>query len=299
MSDTVRTSVLSRIFNRVRIELRKFRLHVANHVSVQSVVCPDGPVVSLTTFGDRMRQVYLTIESIAEGETLPGRLILSLDENSEAPVPRSLRRLLRRGLEIQRVRDYGPHKKYYSYLETASDLRAPLVTADDDVLYPRAWLSQLMGSYETNPSDISCHRASRISLSVDGFAPYATWKLCNGTVPSILNFATGVSGVLYPPGFQRVLKAEGTAFLQVAPRADDIWLHKMAVREGYAVRQVNSTSRHFDEIRRSETSALLTENVLQGGNDRQILATYSAEDIAKLRREEVGLPTQPTDNGRS
>ena len=52
--------------------------------------------------------------------------------------PESLRRLERRGLEVRLTQNYGPHTKYYPSLADAIADGLPLVTADDDILYPAA-----------------------------------------------------------------------------------------------------------------------------------------------------------------
>ena len=89
-----------------------------------------GPVVSLTTYGKRVQAVYLAIESIARGSALPSRLILWIDDPAlYANLPPTLLRLKRRGLEIRYCKNFGPHKKYYPYVESQRAFNAPLVTA--------------------------------------------------------------------------------------------------------------------------------------------------------------------------
>ena len=81
---------LARIPGRViyEIDLRSqlAATHVANTYGHCPIVSPGGPVVSLTTHGDRVRSVYLVIESIGRGQTLPSRIIL-WDETILGPLP--------------------------------------------------------------------------------------------------------------------------------------------------------------------------------------------------------------------
>lgn len=272
-----------RVLGRIRIEGRKVYLRFVNHLSGRPVASGIGPVVSLTSHGRRTKSVFLALESIAAGSLQPRRLILWLGTDSAAELPGSLRRLVGRGLEVRVTKDFGPHTKYYPYLASETSFRVPLVTADDDILYPRDWLSLLDSSYSAFPDDVSCHRAARIQLNRNGIAPYLSWPLCRNVEPSILNFATGVSGVLYPPKFLELLKESGTRFVDVAPKADDIWLHRMAVQGNIAVRQVSAESRHFDEVFRADASGLMHQNAVGGGNDHQISRTYSGEDVIRLR----------------
>jgi hypothetical protein len=66
-------------FLRSEAKVTKFQLaHLRsrNELSKQSVIAPGGPVVSVTTYGERLSTVHLVLESIAAGSVLPSRLIL-------------------------------------------------------------------------------------------------------------------------------------------------------------------------------------------------------------------------------
>jgi hypothetical protein len=78
------------------------------------------------------------------------------------------------------------------------------------------------------------------------------------------------------------LKQEGTAFLDCCPKNDDIWLHVQALRAEYRVRQISETQFRHWEIPGTQSIALYHHNVARSGNDQQIKATYTAEDIRKL-----------------
>src|SRR5690606_5888706 len=95
------------------------------------------PTVSLTTHGERISRVHIAIESIAQGNQLPGRIILWLDEPDVLDaLPQALRRQAARGLEVRLSSNYGPHTKYFPYVRSEAVHHVPLATADDDVVYP-------------------------------------------------------------------------------------------------------------------------------------------------------------------
>ena len=259
------------------------RLKRRNLSETASVLSAEGPVVSMTSYGKRVETVYLTLESIARGHLLPRRLILWLDnEATFRNRPDSLRRLEARGLEVKLAGAYGPHTKYYPYLESAETLNAPLVTADDDTLYPAGWLKSLADGFMAHPTLVSCCRAHTVLLEGPGFAPYVTWKRCRATTPSVLNFATGVSGVIYPPALQRQLKAAGLDFVGLCPKADDVWLHVQALRGGFKVAQLKAWEQSFPTLPGTQSTGLIQGNVHGSQNDVQIRRTYTSSDIALL-----------------
>jgi hypothetical protein len=119
-------------------------LSLINRFARTPICQPGGPVVSLTTHGGRILTVHLTIESIGRAKLRPSRMILWLDDVAKfRSLPATLGRLQKRGLEVKLSKNYGPHTKYYPYVESEETITQPLVTADDDILYPSYWLKKL------------------------------------------------------------------------------------------------------------------------------------------------------------
>jgi hypothetical protein len=246
----------------------------------------DAPVVvSVTSHGRRVQDVAITIESIGRGAVRPSRLILWLDDPTLfGKLPRALLRQQQRGLEVRLTENYGPHTKYFPYARSVSKHELPLVTADDDIIYPRYWLRRLVDAYRAQPEVVSCYRAYVVRLEGDHFAPYDSWPVCRDTQASVVRFATGVSGVVYPPAMLDDLAGRGDDFRRTAPRADDVWLHWVALQERRAVRQIGARPRHFPTIPGSQADGLVLGNYDGGGNDQQIGALYTEADVSALRR---------------
>jgi hypothetical protein len=214
-------------------------------------------------------------------------MILWIDDKAIfGNLPAAIRRLTQRGLEVRFCKNYGPHKKYYPYLESLLNIEAPLVTADDDVLYPRYWLKRLIEAFQQFPDVVNCYRARVLLLNQGGIAKYESWELADSTKPSFCHCAGNGAGAIYPPPLQRALKQEGTAFLHYCPKADDLWLHVQALRAGYRVRQISKKRFPLVEIPGTQGTALYHQNQAGGGNDRQVEITYRASDIDRLREGE-------------
>ncbi|THJ67841.1 glycosyltransferase family 2 protein [Arthrobacter echini] len=275
---------LRKALKRIRNRALWSYLRVRNVVD-RSPVIGDAPlVVSLTTYGDRVGAAAVAIESIARGRIKPSRIVLWMDDAvlyEERPA--ALRRLEGRGLEIRLSENYGPHTKYYPFVRSQREHQLPLVTADDDIMYPQDWLNRLYEAYELHPSSINCHWASRILLTGEHLASYHTWPNCTDTTPGFSNFGLGVSGVIYPPAMLTALAARGAAFRELSPTADDVWLHWTALRSRIPVRQISPVPRHFALIPGTQGRTLMSTNNVEGsGNDTWIRGLYSEGDRSTI-----------------
>jgi hypothetical protein len=296
------------VYRFLRKRARRLRSHIwlawlqIRNRLVSGSVLGDAPViVSLTSYGPRIATVAYAVESIAAGRARPRRLILWLDDAARYQTrPAALRRLEARGLEILLTTDWGPHKKYFPALPIASAASLPLVTADDDILYPRFWLSRLWAAAQRAPDIIHCYRAHVVLTDGDRIAPYAAWLRRRDTLASVANFATSGSGVYYPSAMVQALLSRGTGFTERAPRADDIWLNWVALRSGIPIRQLATMPRDFRSLPGTQLQALVQENVAGGGNDRLIASLYDSDDVETLSRaltEENRAPSGSTAAG--
>ena len=275
---------------RTRLDLA--RLEARNRLSRRRLTSTDGSaVVSMTTHGERLQRVYVALESIGRGSELPGRLILWLDEPASfAALPRAVRRLQRRGLEVRLSENYRVHTKYYPYIIGYPDADAPLVTADDDIVYPADWLRGLTRVHRAHPEDMIAYRAHRMVVEEGGIGPYAHWKPAAGLDAHPAFFGTSVSGQVFPASLLAVLRQHGEEFREISPDNDDIWIHALAVDSGFRLRLVDGTSTLFPFVPKTQATGLYLTNYWDGGNDRQIRASYSRKAIEAIAADGSGEP---------
>lgn len=250
-------------------------LQLKNIFSRTPVTGNTAALVSLTSHSHRISICHIAIESIAHGRALPSRIILWLPENASGlPFSASLRRLMRRGLEIKYVADLGPHTKYFYALgEVSSGLR--LVTADDDIIYPSHWLSRILATCALSPDVLWCYRAHNICRSPAGLLPYASWPLANEKEPSRQLFATGVGGIAYPDELIRLLRLQGENFVKDCLPADDIWINYIALNAGISIGIVGGISVRQIPVPTSQKTALANSNVAGGRNDRILSGRFA------------------------
>lgn len=263
--------------------LRMIPLAVLNRVSRTRIPEDGDVVISLTTHGKRIRRVHYTLESIVRGHR-KAPVVLWLDEgdfHDEWPV--TLQRLVARGLEVRcSDGDYGPHTKYWNQFREVVGTGTKVVTVDDDMIYPEWFLERLEFIGDLRLDAVIAYRAHRIELRDGKVMPYVKWSAADTCDASVLHFATGVSGVMYPATFIAYVVAQGDQFLDLSPRADDVWLHACALRSDHPIRQVYAQPRHFAVVPATQVGALVVGNTLMGGNDEQINRVYTDADVEAL-----------------
>ncbi|QJR81975.1 glycosyltransferase family 2 protein [Alteromonas pelagimontana] len=233
-------------------------------------------IVSLTSIESRLHLLDLTLNSLLSQSVQPTMIILWLSEHIEQ-IPANIKAFEARGVTVKLCEDVGPHTKLVHTLVQYPE--AVIVTADDDTLYPKQWLAELVDAYFNRPGAIHCHRAHYINFNADGtLAPYTKWGwLAQGIVGADNRiFPTGVGGVLYPPGSLHPDTTNIALFRKLSPKADDIWFKFMALLQGTVSSKVNSRFREYMTTEGSQEEAKLgPQNVGGGGNDKQFQACFA------------------------
>jgi hypothetical protein len=245
----------------------------------------------MTSFGRRVEWVHLALESIGAGSLRPSRLILWLDDPARSDLPTAgLRRLQKRGLEICLTPNYRPHKKYYPYVQSIAEHTCPLVTADDDLTYPTTWLETLMDNHAEDEYSDTAHRARVVMHECGHVLPYETWPEAKAGPSSPRHLATGNWGHVIVPTVLNALRNRADEFMRLAPDADDLWLHRVAVEQGASPKVTGTfTERDFLHLPDRETP-LSSTNVERAGNDAQINASWTSEVVRRIVASETDDP---------
>lgn len=186
-------------------------------------------IVSLTTHGERLYEVWLAIESIMQGTVKPSAIVLWLGENEPEEMPISLRRQMKRGLTIRRTRDIRSYTKLVPALQHYPE--ADIVTIDDDILYPPDFLENLLLMHRLHPQAIVANKVMRLRRAQDGVPegirewPYTLET--NGERDADL-FFEGFGGVLYPAHSMPKEALNEDVFSTISPTNDDAWFNAMA-----------------------------------------------------------------------
>lgn len=229
-------------------------------------------IVSLTSYPDRMYELKYTLYSLLHQTLKPDQIILWLAEeqfpNKEADIAPSLLALQENGLSIMWCEDIRSYKKLVPALERFPE--EIIVTADDDFYYPENWLELLYHSYLENPDCINCHRAHRVQVAGNRFAPYNSWpKKVSEEQPVYQVFPTNGGGTLFPPHklHQDILRRD--YFMEIAPNADDIWFWAMCLLKGTKIKVVKDGIKQPAAINWSRELGMTDETTLYQSNGAQ------------------------------
>lgn len=221
-------------------------------------------IVSLTSYPARYKTLPLTLKCLLSQTVRPDEVALWIAHEDRDLLTKEIKSLQRFGLTIRFCSDLRSFKKIIPALRTYPDCF--IVTADDDICYPRKWLEKLVSEYTGNRAEVLCHRAHKIRFGVDGLPlPYGEWEFQSaGTARAPLIFPTGCGGVLYPPGIFDARVTDETTFSGLCPTADDVWLYWMVRLNGGTARLIGN-SRVMDwPVPQSNT---LSPKNLESGND--------------------------------
>lgn len=241
-------------------------------VGYKSHDLPAPLIVSLTSYALRFSTLPLTLKCLLSQTMKPDKILLWIAHEDKQYLTNDILKLQEVGLEIGYYQNIGPFTKIIPTLEAYPDHF--IVTADDDAYYWPVWLEEMVLTWNGNINNIIAHRVHKIRLNENDLPiEYNKWDFdsFNTQMTSPLNFATGLAGVFYPPGtfHPDVLKRD--MFLQLCPKADDVWLYWMSRLNGSMVRRTNTHNKTIPWPL-SQKSNLFSENVKNKSNDKYIKA---------------------------
>jgi hypothetical protein len=187
--------------------------------------------ISLTSYGRRVNKtVPYTIISLLRQTYKPDELVLWLDNKNwnEQNIPYSLKRLQKYGLSIRFCDDLRSYKKLIPTLINRP--KNLIITADDDIYYPKDTIERLIEAYNDNANRVYCHVAHKVKIDMQkGLASYKEWNEDIYGQSGTLVFPVGWGCILYDPRllFKDVTRKD--LFTTLSPYADDVWFYFMEI----------------------------------------------------------------------
>lgn len=161
-------------------------------------------IVSLTTHSIRLNTVARTaIFSILKNTYKDIHIVLTLYKDDVKLIPEDLKLFIDNGVVelIIADTDLGPHLKYFYTMKKYRN--NPIITIDDDFIYPEDTIENLVNFYNKFPDSIISRRAFVIQKPLN-YRKMLNAGLSKIFKPSYLNFSTGCGGILYPPNILKI-----------------------------------------------------------------------------------------------
>lgn len=190
-------------------------------------------IISLTSYGRRVRKTLpLTITSLLKQTYKPDMVLLWLDYSwQNKDLPSRLKKLIDYGLTIKYCEDIKSYKKLIpTLLDYPNEV---IITTDDDVYYRKNVVERLIIYHKNSPGKILCNDAHLPKINSDGIiSPYCLWEHDVFGKDNKIVFPVGIGGCLYKKEYLYNDVCAKDLFLQLSPKADDIWLYFMAIMNG-------------------------------------------------------------------
>jgi hypothetical protein len=247
--------------------------------------CDNEIIISLTTYGRRLFDVYLAIESIMQQTLKPNKIVLWIsEEEKNETLPLILQKQQKRGLEIRYCKDIRSYTKLIPALRVFPS--STIITIDDDHLYGFDLIENLVAAHKKSPKLVYCNRLHRMKLvSPNSLEKYNKWTLnYKNSDISPLNFPTGVGGVLYPPHCFNDEVFNEAVFTDICKYADDVWFKAMALLNGTMSQKVPFVHKSYLTDDFMQKDSLFQINVGKNMNDIQLKAVFSRYNLYERLR---------------
>lgn len=258
----------------------------ARHRATPRVECADRVVVSLTTIPDRIDRIRPTLHSLLDQTRRPDAIVLNLPEHARREarhyvIPPFLETLG----AVERVpcgEDRGPATKLLPTLEREREPDTRIIVLDDDQVYPRTLVENLVAWSDRLAEAAVCSRGFRIPAGFD-IENRDTLYGTHLAEPARVEIMQGSAGFLVRRRFfdDRVFDYEGAP-----PEAffvDDVWFAGQLARAGvdrYVVPFDNVFSRLATWSARRSLSLWTRENA--GGENDAVLYRHFQDDWKQI-----------------
>lgn len=195
-------------------------------------------IVSLTSTYSRLEILRYTLISLTEQLKKPDLILVNLskdaylmDEGVDV-LPEWFLSFYEKGVQVNWVENTGSYRKLLPVLSEAKDDDV-IVTCDDDVIYAPYWLSELLRTADEFPEYIVCGRARNPSKNVfNKQQSYLHWSVVSPGSKGQHLVPIGIAGVVYRKKLLDFEFIMNKAFLQEAPKQDDLWFKTASQRKG-------------------------------------------------------------------
>ena len=242
-------------------------------------------IISVTSFPKRFNQLVLTLKSIILQDVVPNKIIVYFgSDTSENDITKNMKELKKYGVEYRfdKENNLKGHKKYYYALREFKDYL--VITIDDDIIFPKTMISELLQCYDKFPNAVCARRVHKITKKNNTMLSYNLWDIDYSMYkkPSNRLFATTGAGTLYSPNVINKLvyqTFDSNKIKELCLEADDVWMKCMEIMSSIKVVLADiKIMGVFIDV--DEEYTLMPENVGNGKNDvflKNVIKEYNID----------------------
>lgn len=239
-------------------------------------------IVSLTSHDLRLKNDTTTkvIFQILKGTFKDIKVCLTLYKDDVKLITPKLKQFIDLGIVelIIADKDLGPHLKYFYAMQKYRNL--PVITIDDDVIYPLNMIEQLYNAYLKNKCCIIGRRCFHITTN-GKLNSYHDWlRHFTGIIkePTHKIFATGIGGILYPENCLELSEDNIEEILRIK-FDDDFYLKALEIRKNLKIVNICPT---WDALYQKNLADAVTQSIALWNNKN---IKESDKNIAKYQEE--------------
>lgn len=197
----------------------------------------------------------------------PDEIILWLSDEQfkDIELPKSLKDLEKKGLQIKFCEDIRGHKKYFEPIKVQKPNEL-ILTFDDDIIYPPDSIMKVMKYHKRYPNAIIINRGYEITFSKDGnINPHKKWRIHSSygvKKPKKLTFISTGSGILIPYNSLHKDATDIDKIKKIALSIDDLWTTIMAILSQTDIVKTTRYHKTYTTVEGSQEFQLATENLL-------------------------------------
>lgn len=225
-------------------------------------------IVSLTSYGERLKTVWMTIQSIFDQNCKFSKVILWVAYQDMSQINDQLRMLECHGLTIRYCKDIHSYKKLIYTVKEYSNYN--LITVDDDVIYSERYFIKLIKLHKKYPECICCYRAHTMRFREGLMLPYKEWDFHSLGIkgPTMKILPVGIGGILYPAFSFSVKDFDFDVIKKIAPYSDDLYFKWLEIKKGINVVKVYRNKKHIPYyIANTQENSLKMLNIIDGNNN--------------------------------
>ena len=193
-------------------------------------------IISLTSYGDRLLELKYTLYSLINQSIHAEKIIVNLAKKDYDLLSLDLVFFQNFNVEFLITEDYKSYKKLIPTLINYPNKF--IVTADDDLYYPKNWLKDIWNEHILHPDCIICKLTKTIIFKNNKLCSYNEMNYNKSARnASFKNFILSGGGTLFPPNSLYKDVFNIALFQKLCPYADDIWDWFMAILQGTKIIQ--------------------------------------------------------------